>query len=58
VLYGCLTGEPSFPGDSLEQVAVGHMVTPPPRPSEEHDTVPTAMDQVIATGLAKQPTDR
>jgi serine/threonine protein kinase len=58
VLYECLTGEPPFPGDSLEQVAVGHMVTPPPRPSEEHDTVPAAMDQVIATGLAKQPAER
>jgi Protein kinase domain len=39
-------------------IAVGHMVTPPPRPSVDRDTVPTAMDQVIATGLANQPTDR
>ena len=31
---------------------------PPPKPSEDRDTVPTAMDHVIATGLAKQPTDR
>ena len=34
VLYQCLTGEQPFPGSTLEQVAVGHMVTPPPRPSE------------------------
>jgi predicted Ser/Thr protein kinase len=58
VFYQCLTGHPPFPGEALEQIAVGHMVAPPPRPSEERDTVPTAMDQVIATGLAKQPTDR
>jgi tRNA A-37 threonylcarbamoyl transferase component Bud32 len=58
VFYQCLTGHPPFPGDALEQIAVGHMVAPPPRPSEERDTVPTAMDQVIATGLAKRPTDR
>jgi serine/threonine protein kinase len=58
VLYQCLTGQPPYPVDTLEQVAVGHMTAPPPRPSEERDTIPTAMDQVIATGLAKQPTDR
>jgi predicted Ser/Thr protein kinase len=58
VLYQCLTGQPPYPGDTLEQVAVGHMVAPPPHPSEERDTIPTAMDTVIATGLAKQPADR
>ena len=57
VLYQCLTGEQPFPGSTLEQVAVGHMVTPPPRPSE-HAAIPPAMDQVIATGLAKKPADR
>jgi tRNA A-37 threonylcarbamoyl transferase component Bud32 len=58
VLYQCLTGELPFPGDTLEQVAVSHMVMPPPRPSQDRATIPQAMDQVIATGLAKQPTDR
>jgi serine/threonine protein kinase len=48
VFYQCLTGHPPFPGEALEQIAVGHMVAPPPRPSEERDTVPTAMDLVIA----------
>jgi serine/threonine-protein kinase len=58
VLYQCLTGEPPFPGSALEQIAVGHMVTPPPKPSESRDTVPEALDDVVSTGLAKQPTDR
>lgn len=57
VLYQCLTGQQPFPGSTLEQVAVGHMVTPPPRPSERAP-IPPAMDRVIATGLAKQPADR
>jgi serine/threonine-protein kinase len=57
VLYQCLTGQQPFPGNTLEQVAVGHMVTPPPRPSERA-AIPAAMDHVIATGLAKQPADR
>ncbi|MDT5194569.1 MAG: eukaryotic-like serine/threonine-protein kinase [Mycobacterium sp.] len=58
VLYQCLTGETPFPGDTLEQVAVGHMVAPPPRPSETANTVPPTLDRVIETGLAKQATDR
>jgi serine/threonine protein kinase len=58
VLYQCLTGELPFPGTTLEQVAMGHIVAPPPRPSAECLTVPTELDEVIATGLAKQPTDR
>jgi serine/threonine protein kinase len=58
VLFQCLTGNVPFPGDTLEQIAGGHLVAPPPRPSADGDTVPTAMDHVIATGLAKQPTDR
>jgi serine/threonine-protein kinase len=58
VLYQCLTGELPFPGDTLEQVAVSHMVMPPPKPSADSQAIPAAMDQVIATGLAKQPTDR
>ncbi len=57
VLYQCLTGQQPFPGNTLEQVAVGHMVTPPPRPSERAP-IPRALDQVVATGLAKQPADR
>ena len=58
VLYQCLTGELPFPGDTLEQIAVSHMMMPPPKPSTERDTIPTALDGVIATGLAKKPTDR
>jgi predicted Ser/Thr protein kinase len=58
VLYQCLTGELPFPGSTLEQVAVSHMVMPPPTPSKDRATIPPAMDGVIATALAKQPTDR
>jgi serine/threonine-protein kinase len=58
VLYECLTGQQPFPGKTLEQVASGHIFTAPPRASEKSTTVPTALDQVIATGLAKQPADR
>jgi serine/threonine-protein kinase len=58
VLYQCLTGKLPYPGDALEQIAVGHMSATPPRPSEHQPGVPAAMDDVIAAGLAKQPSDR
>ena len=57
VLYQALTGRPPFPGDTLEQIAVAHMLAPPPRPSDQ-DGVPAAMNDVIATGMAKNPAER
>jgi serine/threonine protein kinase len=58
VLYQSLTGQLPFPGTTLEQVAMAHMTTPPPKPSTQHHGIPTAMDDVIATGLAKDPDQR
>jgi serine/threonine protein kinase len=58
VLYEALTGQLPFPGSTLEQIAVAHMLRPPPRPSRERDGVPVAMDEVIATGMAKNPAER
>ena len=58
VLYQALTGELPFPTISVEQIALAHIMTPPPAPSEACDDVPPAMDAVIATGMAKDPADR
>ena len=58
VLHECLTGARPFPGNSLEQQFAGHISAPPPRPSTIAAGVPPAMDEVIATGLAKNPGDR
>jgi serine/threonine-protein kinase len=58
VLYQALTGQPPFPADALEQIAVAHMMQPPPQPSELQPGLPAAMDQVIATGMAKDPQQR
>ena len=58
VLYQTLTGQKPFPGESLEQVAAGHMFTHPPRPTALRPDIPTAMDRVIATGMAKNPNER
>ena len=37
---------------------MAHMTARPPKPSEQRHGIPTAMDDVIATGLAKQPDHR
>jgi serine/threonine-protein kinase len=58
VLHECLTGVQPFPGDSMERQVAGHLSLPPPRPSTLRPGVPPGMDQVIATGMAKNPDNR
>jgi ABC-type amino acid transport substrate-binding protein/predicted Ser/Thr protein kinase len=57
VLYECLTGARPYPADSLEQQIAGHMVSPPPRPSDKQPRL-AAFDDVIAKGMAKNPAKR
>ena len=58
VLYQCLTGEVPFAGGTLEQVVVAHMMHPPPKLSDKRDDISPALDDVIATGMAKDPKQR
>jgi serine/threonine protein kinase len=58
VLYEALTGELPFPMVSIEQIAVAHMVQPPPQASAVHNALPAEIDDVIATGMAKSPDQR
>ena len=58
VLHECLTGVQPFPGDSLERQITSHLTLPPPRPSTMQPGIPPQMDQVIATGMAKNPDQR
>jgi serine/threonine protein kinase, bacterial len=58
VLHEALTGQRPYPGDSIEQQIVGHLTTPPPRPSMLQPGVPQPMDAVIAKGMAKHPGQR
>jgi serine/threonine protein kinase len=55
VLYQCLTGQLPFPGTTFEQVAMAHMVNPPPKPSTQCRGIPAAMDDVIATCRVELP---
>ncbi len=59
VLEECLTGSPPFGDDSIERLLAAHLMEPPPRPSQlRPGKVPAAIDQVIATGMAKNPDER
>jgi serine/threonine-protein kinase len=58
VLYEALTGQPPFAGGSLEQIAAAHMLQPPPRPSIRQPGISAPMDNVVATGMAKNPGQR
>ena len=55
VLYEALTGQPPFPGDSMAHLVNAHLNTPPPRPSSTQPNMPLQVDNVIATGMAKDP---
>jgi serine/threonine protein kinase/amino acid transporter len=54
VLFQALTGQLPFPGTGLQQIAMAHMVKPPPQPSTFENSVPREMDAVISTGMAKE----
>lgn len=58
VLHECLTGAPPFPGDSMERQITSHLYSDPPRPSAMRPGIAPQMDQVIATGMAKDPEKR
>lgn len=59
VLSECLTGAPPFRGDSIERLIGAHLTEAPPRPSQVRPgVVPTALDRVVAKGMAKNPADR
>jgi predicted Ser/Thr protein kinase len=58
VLHECLTGQPPYPGDSMEQQVTAHLTVEPPKPSTINLAIPAAFDEVIARGMAKDPDER
>jgi serine/threonine-protein kinase len=58
VLYECLTGEPPFKRELDVDVLEAHVERPPPRVTELRPELPAAVDEVIATAMAKRPSER
>ena len=58
VIYECLTGAVPFTGSSPMAVAMKHMNDDVPPPSVLNPDVPAALDWVVATATAKEPSDR
>jgi serine/threonine-protein kinase len=58
VLYECLTGSPPFSHGTEHAVLHAHLVDPPPSVTRARPELPHMFDGVIATAMAKSPSDR
>jgi predicted ATPase len=58
VLFESLTASRAYERDTDVAVIYAHALEPPPRPSELRAGLPRAIDGVIATAMAKAPTER
>jgi serine/threonine-protein kinase len=58
LLFEVLTGRLPFPVVGLTAMMHAHLTTPPPRVSSARRGLPPAMDEVVATGLHKDPAQR
>jgi serine/threonine-protein kinase len=58
VLYELLTGTLPFSGDSPVEIAMKHLSTKLPLPSEKRPDLPHDLDLIVARALAKDPDDR
>ena len=58
VLYECLTGSVPFPRDAQAAVIYAQLADPPPKVSARRPDLPSALDDLIAAGMAKRPDER
>jgi serine/threonine protein kinase len=58
VLYECLTGVVPYAKPSDAAVLYAHMIESPPLVTDQRPDLPAALDEVIARGMAKDPTAR
>jgi serine/threonine protein kinase len=58
VLFECFTGIVPYPKASDAAVMYAHLADPPPLVSERRPELPPDLDEVIAHGMAKMPSER
>jgi beta-lactam-binding protein with PASTA domain/tRNA A-37 threonylcarbamoyl transferase component Bud32 len=58
VLYELLTGVTPFNGDSPVAIAYQHVNEPPKPPSSLDDSIPSSLDSITLSALAKSPSNR
>jgi hypothetical protein len=58
MLVECLTGAPAFPYQRPVLLLHAHLTATPPRPSERDPRLPGELDAVVASGMAKNPSQR
>ncbi len=58
VLYECLAGEPPFRRDLEVATIYAHLQEDPPKVTARRPELPAALDDVVATAMAKRPEDR
>ena len=58
VLYECVIGQPPFPRDTDVAVVFAHLNSEPTPASATRPELPSALDAVIATALAKEREER
>lgn len=58
VLFHCLAGEPPYTRETEIAVLHAHLADPPPALSSVRADLPSAIDTVISTAIAKVPEDR
>ncbi|MGY1666904.1 DUF6777 domain-containing protein [Geodermatophilus sp. SYSU D00696] len=58
LLYEVLTGRPPFDAADPQELYAAHLHREPPRPSDAVESLPPALDDVVAHGMAKDPDRR
>jgi serine/threonine-protein kinase len=58
VLYECLSGRPPFDAETETSVIHAHLVDPPPKLTDSRPELPSGLNDIVSTAMAKSKDDR